>query len=100
MGVPDFLKVDVEGFEVKVFHGLTKPVPFICFECSTPVIENCITIVEYLKNITNYEFNFVTGEKTTFDFPDWIDSISMIEYLKVKGINQYGDVYAKIKLKN
>lgn len=35
-GTPDFVKIDVEGFEKEVFEGLSADLPVICFEANLP----------------------------------------------------------------
>jgi FkbM family methyltransferase len=35
-GTPHYIKIDVEGFELEVIRGLSKPVPFISFELNLP----------------------------------------------------------------
>jgi FkbM family methyltransferase len=35
-GVPDYLKIDVEGFEAPVFRGLSRPIPVVSFEANLP----------------------------------------------------------------
>lgn len=35
-GTPHYIKVDVEGFELEVMRGLSKPVPYISFELNLP----------------------------------------------------------------
>jgi len=35
-GSPFFVKIDVEGYEVKVIRGLKRPVPFLSFEINLP----------------------------------------------------------------
>ncbi len=38
-GVPFFIKIDVEGYEVNVLRGLHRPVPFVSFELNLPEFE-------------------------------------------------------------
>ncbi len=35
-GLPDFIKIDVEGYEKEVFEGLSQKVPCVSFECLLP----------------------------------------------------------------
>jgi FkbM family methyltransferase len=35
-GTPHYVKIDVEGFELEVMRGLSKPVPFVSFELNLP----------------------------------------------------------------
>ena len=35
-GTPDYIKIDVEGHELEVVRGLTRPVPLVSFECNLP----------------------------------------------------------------
>jgi FkbM family methyltransferase len=42
-GLPDYCKIDVEGFEYQVLKGLTKPIPLISIEDSSKeMTEKCI----------------------------------------------------------
>jgi len=52
-GPPKFLKVDVEGFELEVFKGLTQPVPLIYFEMHGDEVQVVTDIFERLSSIGN-----------------------------------------------
>lgn len=57
-GIPNFLKIDVEGGELAVFNGLSHVVPIICFEANLPRFrEESIYIVERLGSNTTARFN-------------------------------------------
>jgi FkbM family methyltransferase len=57
-GIPNFLKIDVEGSEMTVFNGLSQPVPVICFEANLPRFrEESIYIVKQLSSYTAARFN-------------------------------------------
>ena len=38
-GVPVFVKIDVEGHELSVLHGMRRPVPFLSFEVNLPALD-------------------------------------------------------------
>lgn len=57
-GVPDFLKIDVEGSELSVFNGLSYPVPIISFEANLPRFrEETLTIIKRFLNNKAIRFN-------------------------------------------
>lgn len=57
-GVPDFLKIDVEGGELSVFSGLSHPVPIICFEANLPRFrEESLRIIERFRSDKAARFN-------------------------------------------
>lgn len=68
LGVPKYIKIDVEGHEFEVIKGLKTPVPLLSFEANLPEFrDEAISAVHYLQTISNnrYSFNF------TADF-SWI----------------------------
>jgi FkbM family methyltransferase len=64
-GVPDFLKVDVEGHELEVFSGLSSAIPMIIFEANLPeFLRETEEIIEKLKNINaDYQFEYYQNGK-------------------------------------
>jgi FkbM family methyltransferase len=58
-GVPDLIKIDVEGYEFEVIKGLTKKVPKICFEWAEEEYDKINKTCEHLQNIGYEEFGFI-----------------------------------------
>lgn len=50
-GIPQFIKVDVEGFELEVFKGLNQAIPLIYFEMHGREINLAMQILERLSKI-------------------------------------------------
>jgi FkbM family methyltransferase len=94
-GLPDFIKIDVEGFEAQVLAGLTRPVPVISFEFTTiqrEVAEACLAILETLGR---YRFNVALGESQRFELAENASAEAMGEYLRALPHEaNSGDVYA------
>jgi len=90
---PDFIKIDVEGYEYNVLSGLSYRIKTINFEANLPEFidetKNCIT---HLENIyKNYKFNICDNYQFTFDKP--ISAKEMIFYLENTN-ERYLDIYA------
>lgn len=62
-GLPFFVKIDVEGFELNVLRGMRRPVPYLSFEVNLPEFRRegleCIQILRALD--PEGRFNFVHG---------------------------------------
>jgi FkbM family methyltransferase len=72
-GVPDLIKIDVEGYEYNVLLGLTKKINDICFEWHEEEYQNLCMILDHLENIGYKEFGIIgwfdegdVFEKATF----------------------------------
>ncbi len=102
-GIPDFIKIDTEGFELEVLKGLSSPVKALSFEYTLPhqkdkAIE-CVELVnqlfrgEALYNISrdeSYEMNFTSWQL----YPAFKSYLESTTFCKEQfGI--YGDIYVK-----
>lgn len=72
-GVPDLLKIDVEGYELNVLKGLTQKVNDICFEWHEEESKNLYKILEHLQSLGYEQFGVIgwfdegdVFEKATF----------------------------------
>ncbi len=64
-GTPAFLKVDVEGFELEVFRGLTQPVPTICFEMHGNECETTSAVLDRISSLGKIVgVNAATGDNS------------------------------------
>jgi FkbM family methyltransferase len=62
-GIPDILKIDVEGYEYNALQGLTKKVNKICFEWAEESLEEIKLSCEYLKNLGYDQFGYIFADE-------------------------------------
>lgn len=97
-GVPDFCKIDVEGYEYEVLQGLNYPVPALSFEYLPATIADAQACIRLLEKIGNYQYNLSILEKHSFFFGEWLDHSTMIKALeKFREDKRPGDIYARLK---
>ncbi len=96
-GTPDYIKIDVEGFEKEVVSGLTVLVPLISIEGNLPEFLNeTIDIINYLDRLSagKYTFNYViTSHLELKEFTTAALLINELRALKVKSV----EVYCRLK---
>jgi FkbM family methyltransferase len=98
-GMPQFCKIDVEGYEEEVLKGLSKKIPYLSLEYALPEkktgIVNCLSI---LSNIGEFECNYTIGEKMALELPTWVRSEELVSRLNsIPSPNPYGDIYIRFR---
>lgn len=102
-GLPKFIKIDVEGYELEVLKGLTHAVEMISFEYTTPEqvqkVIDCITQIE--KYNAQIECNFSVGESMEFASTNWRSALDFKNYIETKEFisTGFGDVYVRNSVK-
>jgi FkbM family methyltransferase len=96
-GLPNFCKIDVEGFEVSVLKGLTKQIPFLSFEFNVELLNEAEDCANHLQTIASAEFNYSIGESMELVFSDWVNSSELFKSLKQSDDELlWGDIYVKL----
>lgn len=96
-GVPDFCKIDVEGYELEVVEGLSAPLPVLSFEFTVERREARCSAARHLDALGMRSFNYSPGESLRFEFAEWTDLGGILEFLKAPThtAQTFGDVYAR-----
>lgn len=98
-GKPAFVKVDVEGFELEVFKGLSQPVKAMSFEYTIPeqtdIAVACIRQAEKVNKKAT--FNISKRESLKLALKEWISADEMCDLLHTKEIieSKAGDIYIR-----
>ena len=95
-GVPDYIKIDVEGFEWEVISGLTQTVPLVSFEANLPdFLFETVSIIEYLSKLSNRSYLYNINVNGPFLFDSFVSKEAIINHLRNIDLT-YLEVYAKI----
>jgi FkbM family methyltransferase len=99
-GVPDFIKIDVEGHELEVLQGLNKAFRLLSFEYAVPEkLTDSINCLLLLKNkypglLCNYTVGNYPAE---FCLKKWLSAEDMLQYIKHDDFSTTyaGDIFIK-----
>ena len=97
-GKPDFIKIDVEGYELEVIKGLNQKVKSLSFEYTVPELEhNLEPICHKLNSLGLCQFNYSIGESMELSLPNWKSYEEMINILKSEDFlsTGFGDIYVR-----
>ena len=93
-GVPNYIKIDVEGNEYNVLLGLKEKVDLISFEFHLTKIEKFNNCLERLKSLKYNKFAIVDSDLKYYDWMNEIQLRKVVKKLIVKKVDA-GEIFAK-----
>lgn len=97
-GRPDFVKLDVEGYEAEALAGLSAPVAALSFEYLAAAREVALDCVDRLGALGNYAYNWSAGERQRLAERAWLEPDAIRAVLRaLPAGGGSGDVYARLR---
>jgi FkbM family methyltransferase len=82
-GHPDYIKIDIEGYELPAIRGLTCSIQALSFEANIPVF--LAETIEIVKRLTERQpsirFNLRISDATSFELSKFVDGADLIDKL-------------------
>jgi FkbM family methyltransferase len=99
-GVPDFIKIDVEGYEPNVVRGLSQPVNLLSFEFTPEVLFMVDEVFDHLDSLGWYETNYTLNHAPEqFELSGWVTpGFLQGKLIQYEGNNSLmGDIYVRFE---
>ncbi|NEQ35516.1 MAG: FkbM family methyltransferase [Okeania sp. SIO3I5] len=97
-GLPQFCKIDVEGFEYQVLKGLSQPISYLSFEFTIEFIDNAKKSIQHLVSLGYSLFNITQEDQTKLAISEWVSETKLFDFIESKSTNKkslWGNIYAK-----
>ena len=98
-GIPVFIKIDVEGFELEVLKGLSVPIKMISFGYTVPEqTSQAIACIKRLYSINSeIKCNYSVSDSMIYSLERWINTDEMIRFISSDIFIEsgFGDIYVK-----
>jgi FkbM family methyltransferase len=97
-GEPAFCKIDVEGYELEVLKGLSRPLACLSFEFIPAAAGLAAGCIRRLERLGSYEYNLAAGESMRLRLETWTGAQTLLDWLEALPANSpSGDIYARRK---
>lgn len=96
-GLPRYIKIDVEGFELEVLSGLSQPVEMVSVEYLPGLPDLTFRVIDRLRELGDYRFNPVRGEAGAFLWDTWRTAAEAKDWLRsLPAESTSGDLHARL----
>ena len=97
-GMPRYVKIDVEGYELEVLAGLSQAPEMVSIEYLPAFPELSHQVVDRLAELGAYRFNPVVGERSGFAWDGWRDADALRAWLDgLPADAPSGDLFARLE---
>ena len=98
-GIPQYCKIDTEGYELNILSSLSHKIPIIEFEFTEGFLEDTIKIIDLLQS-NQSQFNFILNEKTKFELNQWSSAEDFLKvFLNLPKKNLHGNIFVRTNVK-
>ena len=98
-GEPDYIKIDVEGYESRTLRGLTHKSGMIAFEWNEEQKIDTLLCIDHCSSLDYKEFAILEGDEYTYIPRQWDTYDSFIimvnDFLKADRMTKWGMIYCK-----
>jgi FkbM family methyltransferase len=95
-GLPDFLKLDIEGLEEAALDGLSRAPGLVSFEFLAGRVDAARRCLDRLAKLAEWSFNVSRGESLELEWPDFVDRLRLEAWLDAHAGQDFsGDIYAR-----
>ena len=95
-GIPDFIKIDVEGYEEFVLDGLSAQPPLLSFEINPARPDVTMRCLDKSAFGPESVFNFALGDPTGLELADWVKKEEMKAIVgALQKREKHGDVFVR-----
>lgn len=97
-GLPNFCKIDTEGFELEILSNLSYTIPIIEFEFNEAFINETLLTLGAIDRLDKYEFNYILNEFPVWKIKSWVDKSTLVRIIeKLPKKRLHGNIFAKLK---
>jgi FkbM family methyltransferase len=99
-GIPDFIKIDVEGAELQVLQGLSTSPRYLSFEFHSELHEILLSCIRQPCFSSEARFNYILGEpssKNSLMLSEWVGAEGMVDIARnrLTGPRIFGDLFVR-----